>query len=92
MPAPLRALARALVAGPASAQLCPPAARDVPCVVATSTSLPSGSVVDLGARTLIVRAGRGLRVGAPGLLVPEGRPMVVTTTQADGPMGIGATL
>jgi cysteine-rich repeat protein len=59
-------LGAALWAAPARAQLCGPT--DDPCIVASSLSVPSGSVFDLGGRDLIIAATRILTVQGAGFL------------------------
>lgn len=66
----LRALVRllvvvaAVVASPAHAQLCAPAAD--PCVVSVSVSVPGDTVIDLGTRDLVIAAGRDITVQGTG--------------------------
>jgi len=69
-------------AGPALAQLCPPAVN--PCVVSADTNVPGGTVVDIGARDLVIAAGKTLNVQPKGFCSIA---QTVCTLSTDCPAG-----
>jgi cysteine-rich repeat protein len=79
-----------LLASPASAQLCPPAAN--PCVVTSNLSVPSGSVFNLGARDLVVLANKVITVQNQGVLTILARDITLQSgakINANGTNGFG---
>lgn len=56
-----------VAAGSASAQLCAPAAN--PCVIGANVVVDSGTIIDVGARDLVIAANKTLTVSGAGILV-----------------------
>src|SRR5678816_501580 len=69
-------------AGPALAQVCPPAAN--PCVVSVDTNVPGGTVIDVGARDLVIAAGKTLNVQGAGFCTVSGAACTLSTDCAAG--------
>jgi cysteine-rich repeat protein len=79
-----------VVAVPASAQLCDPAAN--PCVVSANVTVPSGTVVDIGTRDLVIASSKTLTVSGLGILVLLAHDVTLETDAkivADGQDGFG---
>jgi cysteine-rich repeat protein len=82
-----------LVAQGASAQLCGPTAN--PCVVGANLVIPSGTIVDLGARDLVIAANKSLTVDGLGLFLVRARNVTLETDAkiiAGGQDGFGGSV
>lgn len=75
--ATIGALATVLVAAPASAQLCSATAN--PCVIGANVVIPSGTVVDIGTRDLVIAAAKTITVTGLGIFVVRARHVTFET-------------